>query len=101
MTHVYVGDVGELFNDLCIVLCSIQQTNCFKVSFSRLQHKIMRYDVKRLTTASAAETDCELPDVGKVHGSEDYILHRSPASPFFAVGIRGLFIFNAKGQLVC
>ena len=78
----HLNDLGEIFSDLCIVLCSAHQTNSFKKSFCRLQSKITNYDVQQMNAESDVDADFDSEQIADAVGNEDYCLTRSPTSPF-------------------
>ena len=79
-------DVGELFHDLCVILCSVHTTDMFSVAFARLQFKIAAYDPKHVVLASMLESEAENDTVyvADVRGSEDRVMSRCPTSPFLS-----------------
>ena len=81
-----LSDVGELFHDLGVVLCSVHRTNLFTKSFARLEAKIAAYDPKHviLDDMLEHESETDMLHVSDVRGSEDRVMSRCPTSPFLS-----------------
>jgi len=83
-----LDDIAELFRDLCIVMCSPQQTEAFNASFCRLQTKIKLHESKALLDSLEGSdnvvVDENIVDDEPCRQTEEECANQCPTSPFLA-----------------